>query len=134
MHARARRLASPLVVGALALAGAVAVHLRDPRVEGSWGVCPVQLLTGLDCPGCGGLRAVHHLTHLDVVAAASSHLLLVVGLPVAVAGWGWWLVARWRGGGTMRLPVPPTWVWVGALVVLGAFTVARNLPGSWLAA
>jgi hypothetical protein len=117
----------------VALAGTLALHLRDPHAAGSWGWCPVALL-GLSCPFCGSLRAVNDLTHLDLSAAASSNLLLVVAAPVVVALWLRRLGACWRGGAAM-LPRPvPAAVWVGLLVVLTAFTVVRNLPvGSWLA-
>lgn len=118
----------------MAVLGAVALHLRDPHVEGSWGFCPFQAMTGLDCPFCGGLRAVNLLTNLDVTGAASSNLLVVVGLPVVVAFWLRRLLACWRGGGAMRPLTVPGAVWVGLLVLGTVFTVVRNLPGNPLAA
>ena len=130
---RARRLASPLAAGGIVAAATLALHLRDPHVSGSWGMCPTKLFTGLDCPGCGGLRAVNDLTHLDVAAAASSNLLLVALVPIIVALWVRRLVVCWRGGPAASPMAVPAWLWVlGGAVVL-AFTVARNLPGSWLA-
>jgi Protein of unknown function (DUF2752) len=131
---RVRRLASPLVIGALAAAGTLALRLRDPHVAGAWGGCPTKLLTDLDCPFCGSLRAVNDLTHLDLGAALSSNLVFVLAVPLILLLWGRRLVACWRGGDAMRPLTVPTWVWVVGLVALGAFTVARNLPGSWLAA
>lgn len=134
MTSRATRLASPLVTGAAVALATVALHVRDPHVSGSWGFCPTQALTALDCPLCGGLRAVHDLTNGDLSAAASSNLLLVVALPVVLALWVRRLVACWRGGAAMRPLAAPTWLWVLGLGVVAVFTVARNLPGSWLAA
>jgi hypothetical protein len=132
--ARARRLASPLAVGAATLLATVALHLRDPHVPGSWGVCPTRLVTGLDCPLCGGLRAVNDLTHLDLAGAVSSNLVLVLGAPVVLVLWLRRLRACWRGGEAARpLAVPPV-VWVVGLALVAVFTVVRNLPGSWLAA
>ena len=132
---RARRLVAPFatagVVGALTLA----LHARDPHTPGSWGFCPVRYLTGLDCPGCGGLRAVNDLTHLDVAGAASSNLLLVLAIPVLVVLWAAWVRRAWRGHGRV-LPVPRPLLW--GQVALGlaiVFAVVRNLPvGAWLAA
>ncbi len=69
---RGRLLRAPLQSLAVLGAATVAVHLRDPHVSGSWGYCPSRLLFGIDCPGCGGLRAVHDVTHLDLGAAVSS--------------------------------------------------------------
>ena len=121
-----------LVAGGLGLA-TLALHLRDPHQAGSWGLCPSALL-GWWCPGCGGLRAVHDLTHLQVADAASSNLALVAAIPVFAAWFGWWLVRRWRGG---QRPVPvTTWLplLVTAVTVVAVFTVLRNTAaGAWLA-
>ena len=93
-------------------------------------LCPVAFLTGADCPGCGSLRAVHHLTHGDVVAAASSNLLLVAALPLVVLGWWRWLRGRPLVTGAARWLLP-----LVAGVATVVFGVLRNLPaGSWLAA
>ena len=130
---RPRRLAPPLAAGGLAAIGALALRVRDPHEGGSWGFCPIALL-GLACPACGSLRAVNDLTHLDLGAAASSNLLLVLVLPVALALWGRRLVALWRGGPAAAPLVVPGAVWVAVGVLVAAFTLARNLPlGAWLA-
>ena len=133
---RARRMAAPLlsagVVGGLTLA----LHYRDPHVQGSWGFCPVRALTGLDCPGCGGLRAVHDLTNLDLAAAASSNLLLVLMVPVVLGLWLAWTRRAWRQDRPLLATVrrPMLWGQV-ALLVITVFAVVRNLPvGGWLAA
>ncbi len=134
MGPRARRLASPLAVGAVTALVTVSLRLRDPHVSGSWGLCPTKALSSLDCPLCGSLRAVNDLTHLDVGAALSSNLVLVLAVPVVVVLWLRRLRGCWRGGEAMRPLAVPAWVWVGGSVVLAAFTVLRNVPGSWLAA
>ena len=130
---RWQRVAAPaFTIGGLALA-TVALHVRDPHDQNSWGLCPSAAL-GFSCPGCGGLRAVNDLTHGDVGAALSSNLLLVVAMPLAVLALALWTLDRWRG-------TAPTIPWrrlrplVPALVVVVvAFTVARNLAfGAWLA-
>jgi hypothetical protein len=136
---RARRLAAPLLSAGVVGGLAAALHYRDPHRRGSWGFCPFNALTGLDCPGCGGLRAVNDLTHLDLAGAASSNLLLVVAVPFAVALWALWVRRRWRGTGGRLLPIrvpgaPVRWGQV-ALAVLALWTVVRNLPlAGWLAA
>ena len=131
--ARRQRMVGPAVtIGGLALL-TVALHVRDPHEQNSWGLCPSAAL-GFSCPGCGGLRAVNDLTHGDVGAALSSNLLLVVAMPLAVVALALWTADRWRGTaptvpwGRLRPLVP---VLVVAVV---AFTVARNLAfGAWLA-
>ena len=125
------RWAWPVATAAVLALAVIALRLRDPHVSGSWGLCPWKFALGVDCPGCGGLRAVNDLTHGDVVAAASSNLLAVLAIPAAVTVWLLWL-DRVR---TRRpLPSPPGWVWGLGLAVLAVFTLVRNLPaGSWLA-
>lgn len=134
---RRQRLSQPLVLGGLVTVATVALHFRDPHRQGSWGFCPFKLLSGgLDCPGCGGLRAVNDLTNLDLAGAACSNLLLVVLLPVLVVGWVLWVRRAWRGPTPAAPPHRPTVrvLTIALVVVTVGFTVVRNLPaGSWLA-
>lgn len=131
----ARRVGAPVLLAGGLLVASLLLHLRDPHRAGSWGYCPWLLLTGTQCPGCGGLRAVNDLTRGDVAAAASSNLLLVASLPLAGVLWLRWVRACWRG---VSRPVSSRtalrWAAVLAVVVVG-FWVLRNLPaGAWLAA
>lgn len=133
---RARRMVPPFAAAGTIGGVVLALQLRDPHVQGSWGFCPFRALTGLDCPGCGGLRAVHDLGNLDVVSAASSNLLFVLAVPLLVALWLAWARRAWRDGGPAGPPTRHRML-LGqlAVVLLVVFTVARNLPfGGWLAA
>lgn len=128
---RVRLLAAPVAVAATVAAASVALHVRDPHEQGSWGGCPFLLLTGRPCPGCGGLRAVNDLTHLDLVAAASSNLYFVASIPLLVVGWLLWVRRAWAGE---RVDGPSTRLVVTMLVLLLVFWVARNTSwGAWLA-
>ena len=127
-------MVAPLVtVGTLALA-TLALHYRDPHQHGSWGLCPFNALTGLYCPGCGGLRAVNDLTHGQVGAAFSSNVVVTALIPVATGLLALWAVDRWRGR-TREVPWQRLRPLVAVLVtVLVAFTIARNTgAGAWLA-
>jgi hypothetical protein len=110
----------------------VALHLRDPHSQGSWGFCPSAAM-GFYCPGCGGLRAVNDLSNLQLVDAASSNLAFVVALPFILAGLAVWTVDRWRGH-RRRVPMAVvSRVALTGLALVAVFTVLRNLSGSWLA-
>lgn len=133
-ESRRRRVTGPVLVAGAVLGASVLLHLRDPHESGSYLFCPWLVLTGTYCPGCGGLRAVHDLTRGDLVSAASSNLLLVGSLPIALALWGRWFVDRWCGA---RRAVSGRWGIVLAValgVSAAVFWVIRNLPGlEWLA-
>ncbi|MGH3497699.1 MAG: DUF2752 domain-containing protein [Nocardioidaceae bacterium] len=130
---RASLLRQPLATAAV-LAGAVTLlRFHDPHQSGSYGYCPLKYLTGINCPGCGGLRAVNDLAHGQWVAAASSNLLLVVAVPVVAGLWLRWMVRRSRGQDAAMATLGPRALKMLVTVAL-LFMVVRNLPfGAWLA-
>ena len=130
---RSERLRGPLLSAATLASASVALHVRDPHVSHSWGVCPLYALTGLYCPGCGGLRGVNDLTNGHVGQAASSNLLLVLALPFVAVIFARWSYGAWTGREVRAVPAMPRAVTTGLLLLAVAFTVARNVPGSWLA-
>lgn len=123
------RAARPVVAAVGVLAATSVLRLRDPHVAGSWGLCPLRALTGLDCPFCGGLRAANDLSDLRVGDAFHSNALFVTLVPVLVAAWAWWAWRSWRGG-PVRGPsgAPARVLWWSAAAVALAFTVFRNTP------
>ena len=132
-RSRAERLRTPLLSAAAVAAATLALHVRDPHVSHSWGVCPLYALTGLYCPGCGGLRGVNDLTNGHVGQAASSNLLLVLALPFAALVFVRWVFGAWSGREVRAVPALPRALTYGLVVLAALFTVVRNLPGSWLA-
>ncbi len=115
-----------LLAGPAALVGVVVLFVFDPATHGFYPFCLFHRLTGLDCPGCGGLRAVHQLTHGHLAAAWRLNALVVLALPVVAGAGGRWL---WRRATGRPAPaVRPVWFWL-LLVILLAFGVLRNL--SW---
>jgi hypothetical protein len=128
---RLTRLRDPLLAAGGVAAATLALHLRDPHVTHSWGVCPLYAATGVYCPGCGSLRAVNDLSNGHLGAAASSNLLLVALIPVALVLFGRWTTATWRGDRSAF--ALPRSVAIGLVALVAVFVVARNLPGSWLA-
>jgi hypothetical protein len=131
---RWRRLLPPVMtIGGLGLA-TLALHVRDPHVQGSWGICPSYALFGIYCPGCGGLRAVNDMSNLDLGAAASSNLLFVAFLPLIAWVLGRTLVAAWRGEDYVPRALERSPFYVVLVGLMIVFMVVRNLPvGAWLA-
>ncbi|MFD9356577.1 DUF2752 domain-containing protein [Streptomyces sp. NPDC060031] len=130
---RARRLAAPALTLAAAAAALAYVGTVDPNEPGHYPVCPLFRLTGILCPGCGGLRSAHAFAHGDLVAAFGANAMAVVGY-FAFAGFMiLWLVRAGRGGPSPRFALRPLYWWgIGAVALV--FSVVRNLPfGSALA-
>lgn len=109
------------IVGGTAAAGILVIGFLDPAL---WPKCPIHAVTGLWCPGCGGQRAVSQLLQGNVPAAIDQNAI-IFAIPVFIAlGFvSQKLQRRWL----TNLVIATT------LAVATAFTVLRNLPGSWLA-
>lgn len=122
--------AGPWRVAAAALAATAAVVVLNPT-QRHIPLCPIKAATGLDCPLCGGLRAVWSLAHGRVGDAADHNVLVVAAIPLLVMGWLWWMVSERSNRAVPRLP---RWLLVPLIAVALAFAVARNLtPFAWLA-
>ncbi|MFR9726453.1 DUF2752 domain-containing protein [Streptomyces sp. MS19] len=119
----ARRAGAALAILALTAAACGWVALVDPHEPGHYPPCPVLALTGLHCPGCGGLRSVHALTHGAPLAALHANALVVLGGTALLAAF---LTHAVRGTAPRwARPGPSAWAF-GLIATL--FTVLRNLP------
>ncbi|MFE6842602.1 DUF2752 domain-containing protein [Streptomyces sp. NPDC057686] len=132
-QSRARRLAGPALTLASAALAFAYVGAVDPNEPGHYPVCPLFRLTGILCPGCGGLRSAHAFAHGDLITAFGANALAVVGYFVFAGFMAVWLVRAYRGRPAPRFALRgPYWWAVGVLALV--FVVVRNLPfGSALA-
>lgn len=121
-------LTAPLAVATAAVGGCAAIWLADPTVPGGiLPVCPTKALLGIDCPGCGSLRMIYSLLHLDVLAAVRYNALGVVALVFLLWAYGAWVYGslaerRVRSWQHLRWSAPV------AVVLTAAWFVLRNLP------
>ena len=114
-------------MGLAAVASLTLLFFFDPAQHSFYPICPFHKLTGLSCPGCGCLRAVHQLTHGNLTAAFRLNQVLVLALPFLA-----WALARQIGreltGKTLPpVSIRPSWGWL-LLEMAVAFTILRNLP------
>jgi uncharacterized membrane protein len=118
---RVLRQNSPLVV----LYGLIILATVDPTNNPLFPRCFVHEIAGLDCPGCGMLRALHELmSKRDVVGAIRLQPLIALAPIIAMAP-----VLRLRPaltsarvfGGRTALIV---------ILCLAGYTIARNVVGS----
>ncbi len=116
----------PLTAAVAAGVGTMGVMVMDP-VRRHVPLCPFHAATGLQCPLCGGLRAVQALMHGDVMTALHGNLLFVASLPLLGV---LWLDALHRGRTGRPRRVLPRWTPFAVVGVAVVFTVVRNLPGA----
>jgi hypothetical protein len=122
------------VLAAITIAGGAILYLFNPAQFGFYPVCFFYKTTGLLCPGCGTLRAMHQLLHGHIGAALRFNALIVLSIPLAIAV----SIRAVRNSKANRLGlagIRPSWLWLG-LAVLLVFAILRNLPGAsnyWLA-
>ncbi len=114
-------------------AGFIAAHAaaygffagRSPYTETIFPPCILLHFTGLQCPGCGGTRAMFSLLHGDVATSLAMNPLVIAGyVAVAISLVGIFLDRR----GMQRYS--KSLYWIAGSVAIGAAlwsTVIRNL-------
>ncbi len=121
-----------LTLIATGVVSAVVLYCFDPSQGGIYPVCMFHRMTGLMCPGCGSLRAIHQLLHGHLATAFQFNPLLVTLTPLVV----WSGLAAWRRGRTRLAAAQGSmltsgkWLWLCLGLGL-AFTVWRNIPGTF---
>ena len=112
----------------LAPIACVVLYLFDPAAKDDpYPNCPFLWLTGYYCPGCGTLRAYHHLLRGNPAQALGLNPLTVVAVPVLVYA----LASSWLKGFRGYGLAQPKWTagfgW-GLAAALLVFGVVRNIP------
>ena len=129
----------PILAIAALVAAIVFVHQNEPVANKKYfPQCGFKKVTGLDCPGCGGLRATHALTHGRLLVAFQFHPGYILSLPIIGFLIFLWL-REWRRQGKMPVPLAQAecnqpLIWISVIFI--SFGVARNIPMkpfSWIA-
>ena len=69
------------ILALTALGLAAALYWLDPASCAWYPRCPLHMLTGWQCAGCGALRATHALLHGNLLGALRLNPLFVLSLP-----------------------------------------------------
>ncbi len=115
-----------LLIAVLLVAAAGVLFCYNPAHHSFYPFCTFYRVTGWQCPGCGGLRAAHHLLRGEVWTAFRFNQLVVLAVPLAI----WLVTRRIRRGpqaGKISARMQARWAWI-ALAVLLLFWIVRNLP------
>jgi hypothetical protein len=121
------RTAAPPAVMALL----ITILLHFPPTQYSfYPRCPVHEFLHLQCPGCGGTRAIAALLRGHIAEAMQLNALVTVLLPFAAA-YGIRCYRRLLQRKAIHSPQPSPVVLYAAFSLAAAFTVVRNLPLHW---
>ncbi len=130
---------APRVVHVAAIAASslacMVLYLFDPS-DGGYPLCPFRAVTGLYCPGCGTLRCLHALLHLDLRSALDHNALTVLFVPMLVVAWLSVGFAGIRGRHPPLVGTAPHWAGWALGIGFGLFWILRNVPVepfSWMA-
>ena len=115
------------LVSAGATLAAATLFWFDPNRYHFYPLCLFHSLTGLWCPGCGSLRALHQLAHGHFASAFHLNPLLLFWLPFLLL-YGASRAVRHLTGQPRAKHLSAVWFWLflGSALVFG---VLRNLPG-----
>ncbi len=118
------RTAAPPAIIALV----IAILLRFPPDQYSfYPQCPIHEFLHLQCPGCGGTRAVAALLRGHLAQAMQLNALVTLLLPFAAA-YGIFCYGRLLQRKAIRWPHPPPAALFAAFSLAAVFTAVRNLP------
>ena len=124
------RLLAPRVLAYFGLCASVCgiamLYLFDPASSALFPSCPFFSITGLHCPGCGTLRALHRLLHFRFIEAFAMNPLTLACLPFVTYGIGSAFMDAVFARPFWRIEWRPLWSW-GVLLIVVGFGVLRNI-------
>lgn len=115
--------------------GLAVLGIYDPASSGIFPPCPLHYLTGLYCPGCGSLRAIHQLLQGHLQGAWAMNPLTCLLLPFLIYGLTSHALLCARGRGLPRVVMSAASIRALCAVIV-LFGILRNLPMhpfDWLA-
>ncbi|OUL35915.1 hypothetical protein BV372_09335 [Nostoc sp. T09] len=114
---------------------AIILYFFNPSNSPVYPPSPFRSLTGLYCPGCGTLRALHQLLHGHILKAFELNPLMMLAMPYLVYSYVCYSAPIIIGAKIPQIFIKPAWIWLVLKIILG-YWVLRNIPFapfSWLA-
>jgi len=117
-----------VAAAALAIAAALVVLYRyNPIGSSIYPQCPLYATTGIYCPGCGSLRAIHQLAHGELLAALSFNPLMIISLPFLIYAFVSRAWQSFRGRSLPGVFLSRSWI-MAIFWLIMAYWVLRNVP------
>ncbi len=123
------------ILSSIIVLAAIILYYFNPAGSQLYPSSPFRALTGLYCPGCGSLRAIHQLLHGHFLAALDLNPLMVLATPYLIYSFISYTSPVILGQKIPQVYVKPALIWLFLKVVL-AYWVLRNIPlppFNWLA-
>lgn len=114
---------------------AIILYFFNPSSSSLYPPSPFRALTGLYCPGCGTLRALHQLLHGHILKAFELNSLMMVAMPYLIYSYVSYSAPVILGVKVPQIFIKPNWIWLILKIIL-VYWVLRNIPVapfSWLA-
>jgi Protein of unknown function (DUF2752) len=115
-----------LILGFITMGIGTLVFFFDPAKNHFYPVCVFHKITGLECPGCGGTRALYALLHGQFSAALHNNALFVALTFLSLLRTGWFALKKISGRENGSF-FSAKFLWP-LLVATLLFGVLRNLP------
>lgn len=109
------------------VAAVILLRVFDPASAAIFPPCPLHYLTGLYCPGCGSLRAIHQLLQGNLQAAWAMNPLTLVLLPFIGYGLASEALLQLRGLGLPQPMLAGASIYTLCAVII-LFGILRNIP------
>ena len=124
-----KRVFAGLVLLIAVLVGIYVFSHYNPEEAPFFPKCPVYLLTGYKCPGCGSQRAIYHLFHGNLTTAFKHNALMILLSPYVLFG----IYFEYFSSKTCRWIVClynllfSKWVLLALAIIIVLFTILRNI-------
>lgn len=89
--------------------------------------CPIKLLTGLNCPGCGFQRALHAVLHGNVTEAISYNFFFVYAIPYFFSFIVVWLMPNCRARAYIKGVIEHKYVLYFYITTFVLWFIIRNI-------
>ena len=89
--------------------------------------CPSNFLLGINCPGCGTQRALHHLLHFEIVDALRYNAFFVLAIPVIMLYFLNWIRNELFNQNKQIKFLQNKKVLIALLIILIVFGIFRNI-------
>ncbi len=102
------------------------LYFWNPAVDRYYPQCLFYSVTGLYCPGCGGLRGTHFLLHLDFFDAFHFNPFVFITTPLilyTIVYYSYFLIS---GKDLPKVPYNK-YILAAAVILTAAFWIARNV-------